>query len=56
MIRILVAGIWICIVTLVAAYAGVSMNAATPGVDEPDEFFGGLDYAKTKIISVPVIV
>ncbi len=55
MIRILVAGIWICIVTLVAAYAGVSMNAATPGGDEPDEFFGGLDYAKTEIISVPII-
>ena len=55
MIRILLAGIWICLVTLIAAYAGVSMNAAAPASDKPDEFFGGLDYAKTEIISVPVI-
>lgn len=55
MIRLLVAGLWICVVTLAAAYAAVSFNAATPEVDEPDEFFGGLDYAKTEIISVPVI-
>ncbi len=55
MIRILFAGIWICLVTLAAAYIGVSMNATASTTTEPDEFFGGLDYAKTEIISVPVI-
>ncbi len=57
MIRILVAGVWICIVTLVAAYLAVSASASKQsGTGEHgDEFFGGLDYAKTEIISVPVI-
>ena len=55
MIRIIVIGLWICVVAFGSLYFAVqnsadpSDEAASPGG------FGGLDYVKTDVMSVPII-
>lgn len=56
MIRIIVIGLWICAVALGSLYFAVQKGgspsdevAASPGG------FGGLDYVKTDVMSVPII-
>jgi hypothetical protein len=55
MVKLLLCGLWICAVTLVSSYAVVTWKADQAPDAKADEFFGGLDYVKTGIISVPMI-
>lgn len=55
MVKFLLVGIWACVVTLAASYATVLWQADAPADGKADEFFGGLDYVKTKPISVPML-
>lgn len=56
MIKLAATALWICLVTLGSVYA--SMQFATPSSEEaaaPGDFFGGLDYVRGDVVSVPVI-
>jgi hypothetical protein len=59
MIRLVIAGLWICLVTVASSYAAMtwkgskSAEAATQA--EPEKFFGGLEQVKTRVLSVPVV-
>jgi hypothetical protein len=55
MIRLIAVGLWACAVTLAACYAAVTWRSAGAHQPEAEKYFGGLDYVKTKMISVPVI-
>ncbi|QPC85415.1 hypothetical protein GA830_00630 [Mesorhizobium sp. NBSH29] len=59
MIKFLVAAIWICAVTIGAMVYSFQSSAARPeaGAEAGVEpaYFGGLDYVKTDVISVPVV-
>jgi hypothetical protein len=66
MIKIILAGIWTCLVTLAACYAAVSWQAAsTTAQQEPDRVRGhgdgnghggaGVETVRTRMVSVPVI-
>jgi len=55
MIKLLAVGLWVCAVTLASGYAAVTWQAGRLPQPEAEKFFGGLDYVKTKMISVPVI-
>lgn len=55
MVKVLLVGIWVCVVTLGASYGAVMWQADTSANAEADEFFGGLDYVKTEPISVPLL-
>jgi hypothetical protein len=55
MIKLLAVGLWVCAVTLASGYAAVTWQAGRSPEPEAEKFFGGLDYVKTKMISVPVI-
>lgn len=56
MVRIVITAVWICLVTVASSYGVLAvMGGGTKSVSEADEFFGGLDYVKTQIISVPII-
>jgi hypothetical protein len=54
MIKTLGLGIWVSLVTLGAAYGAVQLGMGKNQGDA-SEAFGGLDYIKTEIVSVPVI-
>lgn len=56
MIKIIIAGLWACMVTLAASYAAVSWQAgqAAPEADHESPS-GGLETVRTRMISVPVI-
>ena len=55
MIKFAVAAIWICAVTVGSVFFAFSAgNPAAPGIPAAP-YFGGLDYMKTDIISVPVV-
>lgn len=55
MIKFAVASIWICAATIGSMYYAFS-TSTPPSESEPvPEFFGGLDYVKTDVISVPVV-
>lgn len=55
MIRFVVAACWLCAVTIGAVIYSFTVSA--PKGDKPPEpaFFGGLDYVKTGVISVPLM-
>ncbi len=55
MVKLLLSGLWICAVALLSSYAVVDWKAGQAEDPKADEFFGGLDYVKTNIISVPMI-
>jgi hypothetical protein len=57
MIKIIIAGLWACIVTLAASYAAVSWQATNTNAaeHEPERLYGGLETVRTRMISVPVI-
>lgn len=56
MIKLIIAGLWACIVTLAASYAAVSWQAGHAAHEaEPERLYGGLETVRTRMISVPVI-
>ena len=56
MVRIVISALWICLVTVASSYGVMMMTGGqAPTAAEADEFFGGLDYVKTQIISVPIV-
>ena len=55
MIKLLIIGVWACVVTLGSSYVVFSMSAPeAPGSAESD-FYDGLDYRSTGAITVPII-
>jgi len=56
MIKIILAGLWACLVTLAASYAAVSWHAGHASPEhEPERLHGGLETVRTRMISVPII-
>lgn len=55
MIKFIVAAIWICVVTIGAMIYSFQSSVAKPDAGAEPAFFGGLDYVKTDVISVPVL-
>jgi hypothetical protein len=59
MIKIIIAGLWACLVTLGACYAAVSWQAggtmAAHEADSDHGHGGGVETVRTRMISVPVI-
>ena len=55
MIKFVLAGIWLCAVTVGAVFFSFQSPAAKAVAEPEPASFGGLDYIKTEIISVPVV-
>lgn len=55
MIKFVVAAIWVCAVTIGAMVYSFQSSAARPDPGSEPAFFGGLDYVKTEVFSVPVL-
>ncbi|NNF80089.1 MAG: hypothetical protein HKN05_18870 [Rhizobiales bacterium] len=55
MVKTILIAIWVCAVMASSVYATVLFRAAPAEDAAADEFFGGLDYVKSDIISVPII-
>jgi hypothetical protein len=56
MIRLFMTGAWVCVITLAAAY-GISQWVASGGkLMVRKDYLEGLEYEKTRMINVPMIV
>jgi hypothetical protein len=55
MIRILMTGVWACIVTVGASLAISYWKESRAALPPKQEYLGGLVYEKTKVINVPMI-
>ena len=55
MIRLVVAAVWICAVTVGSIVFAFQAAGKKAGEEEAAPFFGGLDYISTGVISVPLI-
>lgn len=56
MIRFIIAAIWICAVTVGSIFFAFSAARDTGEAEAaPAPYFGGLDYVKTDVISVPIV-
>jgi hypothetical protein len=55
MIKFVIAAIWICAVTVGSIFFAFSSTSEKPEAAAPAPFFGGLDYVKTDVISVPIV-
>jgi hypothetical protein len=56
MVKLILAGLWVCIVTLASTYAAISWHTK-PAQDQgaQQKHFGGLETVRTRMISVPVV-
>jgi hypothetical protein len=54
MIKFVMAALWIAAVTVGSVYYSFNIQQGTPEKPEPG-FFGGLDYIRTEMISVPLL-
>lgn len=54
MIKVIMAGVWVCVITLAAVYFSVQM-ATTPPVDENEAKKAALEVVKGEAITVPVL-
>lgn len=55
MIKFVILGVWTCLATLGSSYAAMSWKSGQGNAVKEEKFFGGLDYIKTDLISVPMI-
>lgn len=55
MIKLVLSGLWVCLVTLASTYAAVSWHTARTPEPEVQKLFGGLESVRTRMISVPVV-
>lgn len=55
MIKLVLAGVWVCAVTLAASYFTLSWATQPAAKPANVSTFGGLDYVKPASISVPII-
>lgn len=55
MLKFVVAGIWICAATVGSIFFAFSAAAPAGPEEAPAPYFGGLDYVKTDIVSIPVV-
>ncbi|HEU4987576.1 MAG TPA: hypothetical protein VFT89_10980 [Rhizobiaceae bacterium] len=55
MIKFVFAAIWICAVTIGAVFYSFQTTQAKQNETPPAPFFGGLDFVRTDIITVPVV-
>ena len=55
MIKFVIAALWLVVVTLGTVIFSFSMSGPKAGQAPEPAFFGGLDYVKTDIISVPLM-
>lgn len=55
MVKTALIAIWVCVVMASSVYATVMFGSAKPEDKATEEFFGGLDYVKSDIMSVPII-
>ena len=55
MIKFIVAGLWICAVTIGAVFYSFQLAGARTTAEPDAALLGGLDYVKTDVLSVPVL-
>jgi hypothetical protein len=55
MIKFIVAGLWLCAVTIGAVFYAFQWSGAKAASEPPPALLGGLDYVKTEVLSVPVL-
>lgn len=55
MIKFVVAGLWLCAVTIGAVFYSFQSSASKGSDQAAPALLGGLDYVKTDVISVPII-
>ncbi|MBB5751049.1 hypothetical protein [Prosthecomicrobium pneumaticum] len=56
MIKPLVIGLWACLVTLAASYAGAYWAAGLPPKAKEEPFLAGLEYRRVDPINIPMIL
>jgi hypothetical protein len=54
MIKLILSGIWICVITAISSYAAASFWAETQGA-EKKQYLEGLNYEQTGVINVPML-
>ena len=55
MIKLVITGVWICGVTLASVYFALQSASKPAEPREQADFFGGLDYVRSDLISIPAI-
>ena len=55
MIRLLLIGLWVCILTVGASYAVVYMGEHGSLLPQREEYLDGLQYQKTRVMSIPMV-
>lgn len=55
MIKFLIVGIWVCIVTLGSVYFGMNWKQSQPPDQHAEKLTGGAETVRTKMLTVPVI-
>jgi len=54
-LKFALAAIWICAATVGSIFFAFSASGPTPEGEPQPAYFGGLDYMKTEVLSIPVV-
>ncbi|MBS9479290.1 hypothetical protein [Ancylobacter radicis] len=56
MVKVLLIGLWVCVVTLLSSYGGAYWVAGTAAKQEDEPYLAGLEYRRLDAINVPMIL
>lgn len=56
MVKVLLIGLWVCVVTLLSSYGGVYWASGHDAKAEEEPFLAGLEYRRLDAINVPMII
>lgn len=55
MIRLIVLGVWVCLITMASSFAATMWKAKATAEAPVEKLFGGLQSVKTSLVSVPIV-
>lgn len=56
MVKVLLIGLWVCVVTLLSSYGGAYWVAGHTATAEEEPYLAGIEYRRLEAINVPMII
>lgn len=55
MIRFVLIGVWVCVVTLISSYSAAQWSSNRVAAEPDSEYLVGLEFRKLRLINVPIV-
>jgi hypothetical protein len=55
MIKIIIIGLWVCVVTIASSYAAAYFSSGKSSASKQDPYLEGMEYRRTQTVTIPMI-